>query len=234
MMFKSVQFYTNKFKLLKRFYKNILELNVENVTDQQFSVTIGDSAVTFTATEQSAFYHFAINIPGNQFFIMKEWIQDRIPLNKEGGINEIYSPSFDADSMFIEDPAGNVIKLIGRRKRDLFGALTSEAFLNVSEVAIVTPFVKDVGEQLQDFGLPLRHGTEVNTDSINYIGRGDRFITLAPPQKKWDFSNQATETHPLQIILHDNSQVSLDQKGKVSLVTPPKEEKEENSADIVD
>lgn len=120
-MFKSVLFYTNQLKSLKRFYANVLELDITTSGNEQFTVNIGETGVTFQQSEKPSIYHFAINIPGNQFVIMKSWIQDRLTLNKDGGINEIYYPSLDADSMYFEDPAGNLIELIGRRHRDLFG-----------------------------------------------------------------------------------------------------------------
>src|SRR5690625_3810297 len=122
--------------------------------------------------------------------MMKYWMKDRLTLNREGGIDEVYFPNFDADSMYFEDPAGNIIELIGRRTRDMFGNITSAAFLNISEIGIVTPSVMEVGEQLQDFGIPLRGGTEVNPDKINFLGRDESFIILVPPNRKWYFSNQ--------------------------------------------
>src|SRR5690625_6607789 len=79
-MFKSVVFYTNKLRLVKRFYVNVLGLEITKSTNEQFTVNVGDSDITFQQSEDPSFYHFAINIPGNQFFIMKEWIKDRLTL----------------------------------------------------------------------------------------------------------------------------------------------------------
>lgn len=196
-----------------------MELDITESRDEQFTVNVGESAITFHQSKDPSLYHFAINIPGNQFSLMKLWMQDRLVLNQDGGINEIYYSSFDADSMYFEDPAGNLIELIGRRKRDMFGELTTAAFLNVSEVGIVTPFVAEVGDQLQDFGIPLRHGTEADPKSLNHLGKGDTFIVLAPPNRRWDldFSKKETETHPLKVILNDGRQLALDKDGKVTL-----------------
>lgn len=216
-MFKSVLFYTNKLKSLKRFYGNVMEFNITESTSDQFTLKVGETDVTFHQSEQASFYHFAINIPGNQFVIMKHWMQDRLTLNKDGGINEIYYPSLEADSMYFEDPAGNLIELIGRRKRDLFGPLTKEAFFDVSEVGVVTPFGMDVGDELQDFGIPLRHGAEVDPDTFNFLGRDDTFIVLAPQAWKWSFSKKKAETHPLEITLKDGRHIALDRDGKILL-----------------
>src|SRR5690625_2583140 len=134
-MFNSVLLYTNKLKELRRFYMNVLELEISSSSEQSFSLPIGTTELTFKTSEQPCFYHFAINIPGNQFSMLKHRIKERISINREGGRDEVYFSSFDADSMYFEDPAGNIIELIGRRKRDLFGDRKSTR-LNSSHVAI--------------------------------------------------------------------------------------------------
>lgn len=231
-LFESVLFYTNKLKILKRFYKNVLDLAITESSDDMFTVKVGDSNVTFKHSEQLSFYHFAINIPGNQFSIMKSWMKNRLTLTRKGGVDQFYSQSFNADSMYFEDPAGNIIKLIGRRHRDLFGKLTSDAFLNISEVSIITSFTQEVGDELQDFGIPLFHSAVIDPGSTNYLGQGDTYIALEEPTKEQIFSNrQPTEPHPLELILHDIGKVILDKEGRIKLseakdkVDKPEEDK---------
>lgn len=216
-MFKEVIFQTNKLKALRRFYANILGLDITDASDEAFTVKIGTTDVIFKQSEEKATYHFAINIPGNQFVIMKYWIQDRLTLNKTGGLNEIYYSSFDADSMYFEDPAGNLIELIGRRKHDLFGDLTKEAFFDISEVAFVTPHVSQIGEDLQDVGIPLRHGSEMNPKDANLLGTGDAYIVLVPPKWKWRFSDEKARTYPVEVTLNKGIRILLDTEGTMEL-----------------
>lgn len=218
-MFKSVLFYTNKLKQLRRFYANVLELPITKSGDDMFTVKIGESEISFKNSNQPSYYHFAINIPGNQFSLMKYWLKDRLTLNREGGIDQVFFPSFDADSMYFEDPAGNIVECIGRRTRDVFGHVTKESFINISEVSITTPFVSDVGDSLQDFGIPLRHGTEIDAESLNFLGKDDTFVVLVPPKRKWYFSKKESETYPLEITLTDNRHISLDEDGKIKLTS---------------
>ncbi|MGG0669678.1 hypothetical protein [Sporosarcina koreensis] len=214
-MIKSATLYSNNIKALRRFYGNVLELDMTESTLEQFTIRIGESHLTFKQTDKPAFYHFAINIPGNQFSMMKYWITDRITLNREEGRDEVYFPSFDADSMYFEDPAGNIVELIGRRKRDLFGDLTKESFLNISEIGIATPHVVEVGDELQDLGIPLRNGTEVEPDELNFLGRGDNFIVLVPPGRRWYFSKKVSEVYRLELTWND-THIKLDDEGKLS------------------
>lgn len=213
-MIKCATLYTDKLKAMKRFYGNLLELDMVESTDEMFTVRVGESQLTFKQSAEPAFYHYAINIPGNQFSMMKYWVQDRVTFNREEGRDEVYFPSFDADSMYFEDPAGNVVELIGRRKRDLFGDLTKESFLNISEIGMVTPNISEVGEQLQDLGIPLRGGTDVDPDDLNFLGRGDTYIVLVPPGRRWYFSKKSSHTFPLELMWNDEH-IQLDEEGKL-------------------
>lgn len=196
---------------------NIMEFDITDSSDNQFTVKIGTSDLTFIESKQAAFYHFAINIPGNQFTIIKDWIQKQYQLSQHYAVDEVYNPNFDADSMYIEDPAGNLVELIGRRNRDFFGNLTKDAFYNISEIGLVTPYVVDASEQLQDIGLALQHGIEANPETENYLGKDDTFIVLMKSGRKIDFLDTETETHPLEIKLHDDRQINLSTTGKLTL-----------------
>lgn len=216
-MFKAVTFYTQQLKALQRFYMNILELEILETTEESFTMKVGTTEVTFQAYDQPAFYHFAINVPGNQFSLIKASVKEKYRLNREGGRDEVYFPSFDADSIYFEDPAHNIVELIGRRKRDLFGDLSSKVFLNISEVGIVTPHMTEVGETLQDAGIPLWGSTEVKIGELNFLGRKESFFVLVPPMRKWYFSHLEAETHPLKATLTNGLQIALDAEGRIQI-----------------
>lgn len=215
-LFKSVMFYTDQLAAMRRFYGNILELEITERQGDRFTVKIGLTDVTFVAGDREAFYHYAINIPGNQFSMLKYWIQDRVPLNWDDGVDEVYFRSFDADSMYFEDPAGNIVELIGRRKKDVYGDITRSSFLNVSEVGLVTEDVLVAGQKLFDAGLPLR-GTDLEPDDLNFIGSGDSYFVLVPQGRRWYFSKKDAAIHPLAASLTNGITVVLDGDGTISL-----------------
>ncbi|MFS0576305.1 hypothetical protein AB1K83_11765 [Sporosarcina sp. 179-K 3D1 HS] len=216
-MIQSATLYTDRLKSLRRFYGFVLGLDVTETADEQFTVRVGTSHLTFKQSELPAYYHFAINIPGNQFSMMKYWITERVTLNRDSGRDEVYFSGFDADSMYFEDPAGNIVELIGRRKRDLFGDLTKESFLNISEIGIVTPFVTDAGERLMDEGIPLRKGTEVDPNGLNFLGREDWYLVLVPPGRTWYFSQSRAATFPLELTWGDAQRISVDPEGRLQV-----------------
>ena len=115
--------------------------------------------------------------------------------------------------MYFEDPAGNVVELIGRRKRDLFGDPSfAEAFLNISEVGVVTPHLEEVSDELQDIGLPLR-GAVLDADSVNFLGKDEAFFVLVRPGRKWYFSDSISEVFPLTATLETDYTVQINEEG---------------------
>src|SRR5690625_4251509 len=114
-MFKSVVLYTNKLIELKNFYHHLLEFPISEKGDHFFSLRIGTSTLTFKQSEEKSIYHFAFNIPGNHITTAKHWLSERVSLNKEDGKDEIYYKSFNADAIYFNDPAGNIVEFIGRR-----------------------------------------------------------------------------------------------------------------------
>ncbi|TQR20128.1 glyoxalase [Psychrobacillus vulpis] len=216
-MFKAVTLYTNKLKQLKGFYGNVLGLNMLEVSKDYFTVAIGSTSLTFRESVRSAFYHFAINIPGNQFTLAKHWAMERVTLNREDGLNEVYYPRFEADSFYFEDPAGNIVEMIARRNVDKWSDFSMDSLLNLSEIGVTTPHVVEVGEQLQDIGIPISGHVEIEANELNFLGSGDTYLLLVPPKRRWYFSKHLGETHPLEIELTKGERLILSEEGKMNI-----------------
>ena len=216
-MFKSVTMYTNKLRQLRGFYENVLEIPIKDSGKDFFRMTIGNSTLTFVETEEDTLYHFAINIPGNQFVLAKLWAKERVMLNREAGMEDIFYSRFNADAFYFEDPAGNVIELIARRNVDIWSDFTVDSFIDISEVSITTPQVKEVGEQLQDIGIPISGNYEIEPNSLNFMGRKDNYLILVPPQRRWYFSKKMSKTSKVDIVLDDGQHISISKEGSINV-----------------
>src|SRR5690625_4413956 len=97
----------------------------------------------------------------------------------------------------------------------LFIYVTSDILFNIIEVVNITPHMEAVGDDLQDIGIPLRHGTEINPKSVNFLGKNDTFIVLVPPERKWYFSKQQSKIYPLEITLSTDTHLKLNEDGEV-------------------
>ncbi|MHA6259345.1 hypothetical protein ACXYMX_05445 [Sporosarcina sp. CAU 1771] len=82
---------------------------------------------------------------------------------------------------------------------------------------MTTPLIGEISEQLQDFGIPLRGGTEIMPKIVNFSGKDDTFIVLIKPNRKWYFSKKSSVTYPLEIVLNDGKQIVMEEEGNIIL-----------------
>jgi catechol-2,3-dioxygenase len=118
----------------------VLELPV-NLSAEKLEVQAGATKLVFTLADAGfdGAYHFAFNIPKNQFHAAKAWISKRIPLlHDETGKNEFDSESWNSHSVYFKDTAGNVLEFIARHnlKNAVNGDFDSSQILNVSEIGL--------------------------------------------------------------------------------------------------
>lgn len=214
-MIKKVTLYTNQLQDLKGFYEYQLGFRIIEEDDTSFTLAIGDSQLAFKESEQNAFYHFAFNIPGNQFTLAKSWANARVTLNRQDGMDEIYYANFNADAFYFQDPAGNVVEFIARRNVDRMGDFTIDMLLNISEISITSPHIQEIGGRLEEMDIPVRGNKGVDPNTLNFLGEGDTFLLLVPPKRVWYFSKQKSEVYPLSIELMDGRRIDITENGEL-------------------
>jgi hypothetical protein len=134
------------------FYANVLELPVKR-TASSLEVSAGQTDILFTqaSPDFDGAYHFAFNIPENQFRAAKEWISSRLPLLRdENGKDEFESESWNSDSVYFKDAAGNVLEFIARHnlKNVVEGDFDSRQILQVSEIGLPSEDVLGLANEL--------------------------------------------------------------------------------------
>jgi catechol-2,3-dioxygenase len=139
-------------KAQRDFYANVLELPV-TLDSANLTVKAGRTDLVFTQapTEFNGAYHFAFNIPENQFDTAKKWISSRVPLLRdESGQDEFESKSWNSDSVYFTDAAGNILEFIARHtlKDAVEEAFDSRQILNVSEIGLPSEDVLGLANEL--------------------------------------------------------------------------------------
>ncbi|MGZ9163781.1 MAG: VOC family protein [Anaerolineales bacterium] len=134
------------------FYSKILELSTK-LTPSGLEIQAGKTELLFTETtpDFDGAYHFAFNIPENQFHAAKEWISSRLKLlQDEDGKNEFASESWNSDSVYFKDTAGNVLEFIARHnlKNALEGDFNGRQILHVSEIGLPSEDVLALANEL--------------------------------------------------------------------------------------
>ncbi|MGB8981384.1 MAG: hypothetical protein WCC12_05880 [Anaerolineales bacterium] len=136
----------------KAFYENTLELPTM-LTSSGLEVKAGRTDLRFTqaSPDFDGGYHFAFNIPENQFRTAKEWIASRISLLcDESGRVEFASENWNSHSVYFRDAAGNVLEFIARHdlQNAVEGDFGSQHILQVSEIGLASEDVVELAEQL--------------------------------------------------------------------------------------
>lgn len=134
------------------YYSNVLGLPTE-LAAERLDVAIGTTTLVFTQAFPGfdGVYHFAFNIPENQFNAAKAWISNRIPLlYDESGKDEFDSVSWNSNSVYFKDATGNVLEFIARHhlKNAASGEFDSGQILNVSEIGLPSEDVVTFANEL--------------------------------------------------------------------------------------
>lgn len=156
MRIKRLNILTDDLIAQKEYYSNVLELPV-HLEEDDLRVQAGKTEIIFTQSPAhwTGAYHFAFNIPENQFLQAKAWLSKRIPLLKDAqGNDEFKSETWNSISLYFKDAAGNVLEFIARhdQKNATEIPFNSEQILQVSEIGLpskdVIAFANELCEKL--------------------------------------------------------------------------------------
>lgn len=140
MNIQRIELLTVDLEAQKDFFTNILELPTEP-TSSRLSIKAGATELLFTQAPSNfdGAYHFAFNIPENQYFAAKQWASRRFALLRDKSGNEDFaSQSWNSDSFYFFDLAGNVLEFIARHRLQnaVEESFDSSQILNVSEIGL--------------------------------------------------------------------------------------------------
>jgi catechol-2,3-dioxygenase len=136
----------------KDFYTNILELPTD-LTSSGLVIKAGETELLFAQApfDFDGAYHFAFNIPKSQFRAAKEWITSRTSLLRDqSGKEEFHSKTWNSESVYFLDAAGNVLEFIARHtlQNAAEGEFDSRQILNVSEIGLPSGDVIGLANEL--------------------------------------------------------------------------------------
>jgi catechol-2,3-dioxygenase len=166
---------------LKTFYTDTFDCSITNLSANEFTVHIGATDVTFSETTDGTdpSYHFAINVPQNQFADAVTWLSDRVELlaDADTGDHEHFFEDWNAHAVYGLDPANNLLELIARHDltNDSDRPFGSENFHRISEIGLSVPNVRRAVEALRNnVGVTLRKNhTAPITDDTSFAAVGD-------------------------------------------------------------
>lgn len=219
MLISKVKLYSNELAKTKDFYVTLLGFNLLRQAEDSFVIQAGESELAFQQSDVNdhPFYHFAFDIPSNQFKNAKKWAEAKVVLNKEDGEDEVHFQNLGAHALYFEDPSQNIVELISRQSSPSSeGDFSSNSILNISEMGIVTNDVLSVGNQLMEFGIPVKDNQPLE-EQFNFMGYDDSFVILVRKNRTWFFSNQDSVIYPSVIEIDKCKVIEVDRQGRMEL-----------------
>ena len=176
---------TSDLKEQALFYGETLGLDTRIIAGTQVLVRAGATELVFTQADedQRSLYHFAFNIPENQFETAKHWLALRAELlANEDGHTTINSETWNSQSLYFKDTAGNILELIARH--DLKNASEQFEILSVSEIGLATEAVLALVKSLQE-KIGLLPYKDESSETFTAIGNADGLFIVVKQGRIW-------------------------------------------------
>jgi len=192
---------TSNLKEQALFYGEILELDTRIIAGKQVDIRAGATELVFTQADENrpCLYHFAFNIPENQFETAKKWLALRSdPLADEDGNFTFDFGNWNSHSLYFEDAAGNILELIARH--DLKNTSDEFSILSVSEIGLATEDVLALVKSLQEKTGLLPYKDE-STESFTAIGNAEGLFIIVKQGRIW-YPNSGVPAQLLPLRIH--------------------------------
>lgn len=220
MEIKSLTLQTDNLQTMKEFYINKLGFLMIDETRDSFQIQTGTSILEFTNkdTVSKPYYHFAFNIPENQFEEAKFWLKNKVQLLTEDGEDEVNFSHLPAQAIYFEDPSGNIVEFIARYgiNEKSTEPFTINSILHISEIGLIVDDVFKAGKELSKAHIFERDNKPLNEKFLNFMGVRDKgiFIILAHPGRRWIFSDKYSSIFPLKISVDKGKMIIVNHKGE--------------------
>ncbi|WP_196936825.1 VOC family protein [Sphingobacterium hungaricum] len=152
MRIEELKVLTNKLEAQKEFYKTTLGFELIEESDTQFSIQVGWTYLTFIQSVEPHTYHYCFLIPSNKLEEGLKWFDQRLEtVTLEDGGKTVHFDSWNADSFYFYDGAGNIAECIVRHelKNESGTEFNLSDLLCVNEIGIGTSSIPAFDQQLK-------------------------------------------------------------------------------------
>jgi catechol-2,3-dioxygenase len=197
---------TADLNLQRDFYARSLRLPIVSQRTHSLTIQVGRSILVFEQEDGwQGRYHFAFNVPENQFSAAKAWITQRTSLARLNEDDEFHSAGWNADMLYFYDAAGNILELIARHTLSNASEtpFTENSLLSISEIGLATDDVeRTVGDLCRSLNVPVYDGQ--GSDSFTAVGDEDGLIIVVKRGRVWyPETGVHADLYPVTVTLLD-------------------------------
>lgn len=207
MKIEKLEIYSGQVQEQYRFYRDVLELEIQNHSEDSFEVLTGYSILKIQYRKNATPYHIAFHIPDKQEEIALDWVKERVPVLKNNTDEIIDFSNWDAKSLYFYDADKNIMEFIARRNfhKPDSALFSEESIIGISEIGLATKNIEDKYKFLQkNFGLNVFDG---NFEKFCAIGDDEGLlITINASLKDWFPTNDKAYISDFKMSFSQNGQ----------------------------
>jgi catechol 2,3-dioxygenase-like lactoylglutathione lyase family enzyme len=210
MQISALKIKTGNIQAQQHFYSEQLGLPSQTTGDE-LRIRIGSSELIFTQqTDFTGRYHFAFDIPNNQFQNATQWLKQHTALASDANGNTRFEAGeWNADNVYFYDPQGNILELIARHElenasNNTFGP---DSLLHISEIGLAS---QNVPKMIEWFANTLEVGTYKSiSDSFAPIGNATGLVIAVQENRIWfPDTGIPAQIMPTELTIHGEQTIT--------------------------
>lgn len=190
----------------REYYAHILRLPVIAERGGRLTLQAGTTRLVFEQQDDwQGRYHFAFDVPENQFDDAQKWITQRTSLVKLDGQQAFKSAGWNANNFYFYDAAGNILECIARHNQATASDIpfSEKSLLYISEIGLTTD---DVAATVRDLCHNLNVSVYDGAGSDTFTAVGDEeglFIVVKRGRIWYPNTGIASQVYPVTVELAD-------------------------------
>jgi catechol-2,3-dioxygenase len=197
----------------KQFFQQVLGLAIIEESSQHITIEAGTSRLTFQQSDNHQPYHYAFDIPENQFEQARQWLSEKVPILANcDGLSEFHFVDWNAHALYFHDADGNVAEFIARHNLPTARMMpfTGNSIIRISEVGLVTPHVIETVSALKkQAGLKPWRG--YGSETFTAVGNEEGLLIVVREGRPW---------RPTQDIFSTIAPLEIEIEGGTGLTFP--------------